>query len=85
VCHNCRRIEIGCEVCSDESQNLVHKLCIPKYHKKQKFWKIVSTFSVKAGAKKKADNRTDKITLVEENDDHYDRESDVSALHMPAT
>jgi hypothetical protein len=84
VCHNCR-IEIGCEGCSDESQDLVHKLCLPKYHKKQKFWKIVSTFSVKAGTKKKSGKRTDEITLVEENDDHYDCESDVSELHMPAT
>jgi hypothetical protein len=49
------------------------------------FWKIVSTFSVKAGTKKKADNRAHEITLVEENDDHYDCESDVSELHMPAT
>jgi hypothetical protein len=49
------------------------------------FWTIVSTFSVKAGTKKKADNRADEITLVEENDDHYDCESDVSELHMPAT
>jgi hypothetical protein len=46
---------------------------------------IVSTFSVKAGTKKKAGNRADEITLVEENDDHYDCESDVSELHMPAT
>jgi hypothetical protein len=29
-------------------------------------------FSVKAGTKKKTDNRADEITLVEENDDHYD-------------
>jgi hypothetical protein len=49
------------------------------------FWKIVSTFSVQAGTKKKADNRADEITLVEENDDIYDCESDVSELHMPAT
>jgi hypothetical protein len=47
------------------------------------FWKIVSTFSVKAGTKK-ADNRADNITLVEENDDHYGCESDVSELYMPA-
>jgi hypothetical protein len=40
--------------------------------------KIESTFSVKAGTKKKADNRADEITLVEENHDHYDFESDVS-------
>jgi hypothetical protein len=43
----------------------------------------VSTFSVKAGTKKKADNRAEEITLVEENDDNYD--CDVSELHMPAT
>jgi hypothetical protein len=43
------------------------------------------TFSVEAGTKKKADNRADEITLVEENHDHYDCESDVSELHMPAT
>jgi hypothetical protein len=36
------------------------------------FWKTVSTFSVKAGTKKKADNRADEITTVEENNDHYD-------------
>jgi hypothetical protein len=49
------------------------------------FLKIMSTFSVKAGTKKKTDNRADNITLVEENNDHYDCESDVSELHMPAT
>jgi hypothetical protein len=38
------------------------------------FWKTVST-----------DNRADEITLVEENDDNYDCESEVSKLHMPAT
>jgi hypothetical protein len=38
---------------------------------------IVSTFSVKAGTKKKEDNRAHEIALVEEND-HYDCESDVS-------
>jgi hypothetical protein len=32
----------------------------------------MSTFSVKAGTKKKTDNRADEITLVEENDDNYD-------------
>jgi hypothetical protein len=32
----------------------------------------VSTFSAKAGTKKKTDNRADDITLVEENDDNYD-------------
>jgi hypothetical protein len=86
VCHICRIIEIRCDVCSDESQNMCHKLCIPKSHKNTfEFWKIVSTFSVKAGTKRKADNRADEITLVEENDDHYDCESDVSELHMPAT
>jgi hypothetical protein len=41
----------------------------------------VSTFSVKAGTKKKIDNRADNITLVEENNDHYDCESDVSEMH----
>jgi hypothetical protein len=40
----------------------------------------VSTFSVKAGTKKKTDNRADNITLVEENNDHYDCESDVSEM-----
>jgi hypothetical protein len=49
------------------------------------FWKIVSTFSVKAGTIKKTDNRADEMTLVEENYDHYDCESDVSELYMPAT
>jgi hypothetical protein len=49
------------------------------------FWKRVSTFSVKAGTKMKTDNRADEITLVEDNDDNYDCESDVSELHMPAT
>jgi hypothetical protein len=34
---------------------------------------------------KKTDNREDEITLVEENDEHYDCESDVSELYMPAT
>jgi hypothetical protein len=45
----------------------------------------VSTFSVKAGTKKKTDNSSDDITLVEENDDNYDCESYVSELLMPAT
>jgi hypothetical protein len=45
----------------------------------------VSTFSAKACTKKKTDNRADEITLVEENDDNYDCESDVSKLLMPAT
>jgi hypothetical protein len=45
------------------------------------FWDIVSTFSVKAGTKK-TDNRADEITLVEEINDHYDCESDVSELHV---
>jgi hypothetical protein len=58
-------------------QNITRNTC--------EFWKIVSTFSVKAGTKKKADNRGDEITLVEENNDNYDRESDVSQLYMPAT
>jgi hypothetical protein len=49
------------------------------------FWKIVSTFSVKAGTNENTNNRGDEITLVEENHDHYDCESDVSELHMPAT
>jgi hypothetical protein len=44
----------------------------------------VSTFSVKDGTKK-TDNRADEMTLVEENDDHYDCESHVSEMHMPAT
>jgi hypothetical protein len=34
---------------------------------------------------KKKDNREDEITLVEENHDHYDCESDVGELYMPAT
>jgi hypothetical protein len=45
----------------------------------------VSTFSVKAGTKKKTDNRADEIILVAENDDNYDCESDVSELYMSAT
>jgi hypothetical protein len=32
----------------------------------------VSTFSVKAGTKKKTDNRADEITLVVENEENYD-------------
>jgi hypothetical protein len=40
--------------------------------------------SYSAGTKK-TDNRADEMTSVEENDDHYDYESDVSELHMPAT
>jgi hypothetical protein len=73
VCHNCRRIKIGCEVCSDERENLLHKLCIPNITRNAfEFWKIVSTISVIAGIKKKPDNRANDITLVEENDDHYD-------------
>jgi hypothetical protein len=44
----------------------------------------VSTFSVEASTNK-TDNREDEITLVEEIDDYYDCESDVSELHMPAT
>jgi hypothetical protein len=66
------------------------KICVINYAYQNitrntfEFWKIVSTFSVKAGTKKKADNRADNITLVEENVDHYDCESDVSELHMPA-
>jgi hypothetical protein len=31
----------------------------------------VSTFSVKAATKKKTDKRADKITMLEENNDHY--------------
>jgi hypothetical protein len=49
------------------------------------FWKTMSTFSVNAGTKKKTENRADEIILVEENDDNYDCESDVSELHMSAT
>jgi hypothetical protein len=45
----------------------------------------VSSFSVKAGTKKKTDNRADEIIMVEENDDNYDCESYVSELYMPAT
>jgi hypothetical protein len=44
----------------------------------------MSTFSVKVGTKKTG-NRADNIILVEENDNHYDCESDVRELHMPAT
>jgi hypothetical protein len=64
------------------------KICVINYAYQNiritfELWKIVSTFYVKAGIKKKADDREDEIILVEENDDHYDCESDVSAL--PAT
>jgi hypothetical protein len=54
------------------------KICVINYAYQNitrntfEFWKIVSTFSVIAGTKKKADNRADKITLVEENDNNYD-------------
>jgi hypothetical protein len=34
---------------------------------------------------KETDNREDEIILVEENNDHYDCESDVGELYMPAT
>jgi hypothetical protein len=44
----------------------------------------VSTFSVKAGTNKKTENRADEITLVEENDDNCDCESNASELLMPA-
>jgi hypothetical protein len=66
-------MKIRCAVCSDESLNLCHKLCIPNITRNAfEFWKVVSTFSVKAGTKKKTDNRADEITQVEENDDNYD-------------
>jgi hypothetical protein len=48
------------------------------------FWMIVSTFSVK-NLYKKTDNREVEIILIEENNDHYDYESDVGELYMPAT
>jgi hypothetical protein len=56
------------------------KICVINYAYQNitrntfEFWKIVSTFSVNAGTKMKADNREDEIILVEENDDHYDCE-----------
>jgi hypothetical protein len=67
------------------------KICVINYAYQNitrntfEIWKIVSTFSVKAGIKKKTDNRADEITLVDEYHDHYDCESDVSELHMRAT
>jgi hypothetical protein len=79
-------MEIGCEVRCDESK----KICVIIYACKIvtrntfEFWKIVSTFSVKARSKNKTDNRVDEITLVKENDDKYDCKSDVSELYMPA-
>jgi hypothetical protein len=48
------------------------KICVINYAYQNitrntfEFWKIVSTLSVKAGTKKKTDNRADNITLVEE-------------------
>jgi hypothetical protein len=84
VRHNCRRIDIGCEVCSDGNQNLNYAYQNITRNTFE-FWKIVSTFSVKAGTKKKTNNRAEEITLVEENNGHYDCESDVGELHMPAT
>jgi hypothetical protein len=48
------------------------------------YWKIVSNFSVKPGTKKKTDKRADKITMVEEDNDHYVYDSDVSELYMLA-
>jgi hypothetical protein len=72
VCLKCRRKKIGCEVCSDESLNCVINYAYQISQETRLNFGRLSTFSDKAGTKKKTDNRANEITQVEENDDNYD-------------